>query len=167
MLDAFHLVKLAQTALDEVRRRRQQEQLGRRGHTGDPLYRARRDLRRGLHTHTVRSWARTELALTDGDLSPQLLHAFQVSYELHRLALTLDARRSELLTYWISTGRRGVSNGPTEAINCLIKKVKRSGHGFRNLQNDRLRLLLNVGLDWLTVTRPAAPATPIRRRQPR
>ena len=53
-----------------------------------------------------------------------------------------------------------MSNGPTVAINFQIKKVKRSGHGFRNLQNDRLRLLLNVGLDWLTVTRPAAPATP-------
>ena len=76
VLDAFHLVKLAKTALDEGRRRRQQEQLGRRGHTGDPLYRARRDLRRGLHTHTVRSWARTELAVTVGDPSGQLLQAF-------------------------------------------------------------------------------------------
>ena len=66
MLDAFHVVKLAQTPLDEVRRRRQQEQRGRRGQTGVPLY---RDLRRGphTHTHTVRSWARTEPALTDGD----------------------------------------------------------------------------------------------------
>ena len=68
MLDAFHVVKLAQTALDEVRRRRQQEQLARRGHAGDPLYQARRDLRRGLHTHTRRSWARAELAVTVGDL---------------------------------------------------------------------------------------------------
>ena len=51
MLDAFHVVKLAQTPLDEVRRRRQQEQRGRRGQTGVPLY---RDLRRGPHTHTHR-----------------------------------------------------------------------------------------------------------------
>ena len=85
VLDAFHVVKLAQTALDEVRQRRQQEMLGRRGHTGDPLYRARRDLRRGLHTHTARSWTRVELALTDGDPTGQLLQAFQVSHELQRL----------------------------------------------------------------------------------
>ena len=179
-------MKLAQTALDEVRRRRQQEQLARRGHVGDPPYQARRDLRRGLHTHTRRSWARAELAVTVGDPSGQLLAAFQVSHELqrlsahtrdqadaphrlyrilvrcadsiapelHRLARTLQAWRVELLAYWTTTGRRGVSNGPTEATNCLIKKVKRSGHGFRNFHNYRLRLrlLLNIGLDWRAVT---------------
>lgn len=87
--------------------------------------------------------------------------------ELHRLARTLDVWRPELLAYWTATGRRGVSNGPTEATNCLIKKVKRTGHGFRNFSNYRLRLLLTVGLDWRTVTWQAAPATLIRGRQPR
>ena len=199
VLDAFHVVRLGLTALDEVRRRRQQETLGRRGHRDDPLYRARRDLRRGLHTHTVRSWARVELALTAGDPGGQLLAAFQVAHELqrlyahahdardaahrlhrilvrcatsdapelHRLGRTLDAWRPELLAYWTPTGRRGVSNGPTEATNALIKKVKRVGHGFRNLDNYRLRLLLTVGLDQNTVARQAAPATPIRGRSPR
>jgi len=33
----------------------------------------------------------------------------------------------------------------------LIKKIKRIGHGFRNLANYRLRLLLAVGLDWRNV----------------
>ena len=33
--------------------------------------------------------------------------------------------------------------------------------------NYRLRLLLNIGLDWRAVTWQAAPATPIRGRQPR
>ena len=42
--------------------------------------------------------------------------------ELHRLARTIDSWRSELLAYF-DTG--GVSNGPTEAINLLIKKIKR------------------------------------------
>ena len=41
--------------------------------------------RRGLHTHTRRSWARAELAVTVGDPSGQLLAAFQVSHELQRL----------------------------------------------------------------------------------
>lgn len=58
----------------------------------------------------------------------------------------------ELLAYWTGTGRRGVSNGPTEATNYLIKKVKRAGHGFRNFHNYRLplRLRLSVGIDWRT-----------------
>jgi transposase len=34
---------------------------------------------------------------------------------------------------WQATG--GCSNGPTEAVNLLIKKVKRLGRGFRNFAN--------------------------------
>jgi transposase len=34
---------------------------------------------------------------------------------------------------WQATG--GSSNGPTEAVNLLIKKVKRLGRGFRNFAN--------------------------------
>ncbi len=40
--DPFHLVKLANTRLDEVRRRVQNETMGHRGRGGDPLYRSRR-----------------------------------------------------------------------------------------------------------------------------
>jgi hypothetical protein len=46
--------------------------------------------------------------------------------ELTRLARTIDSWRAELLAYF-DTG--GVSNGPTEATNLLIKKIKRVGHG--------------------------------------
>ena len=40
--DPFHVVRLANTALDEVRRRVQQQTLAHRGHNRDPLYRARK-----------------------------------------------------------------------------------------------------------------------------
>ena len=79
--------------------------------------------------------------------------------KLVRLARTLDAWRTELLAYF-DTG--GVSNGPTEAVNGLIKKLKRVGHGYRKFSNYRLRLLLHCGTDWHTPT-----ATPIRGRLPR
>lgn len=46
----------------------------------------------------------------------------------------------------------GVSNGPTEAINLLIKKIKRVEHGFRNFDNYRLRLILHCGIEWHTAT---------------
>lgn len=87
--------------------------------------------------------------------------------ELHRLARTIDSWRDELLAYF-DTG--GVSNGPTwghhplagEAMNLLIKKIKRTGHGFRNFDNYRLRLLLHCGVTWQTPT-----PTRIRGRLPR
>jgi transposase len=67
--------------------------------------------------------------------------------ELSRLARTVRAWEAEILA-WHVTG--GSSNGPTEAVNLLIKKVKRLGHGFRNFANCRLRLLLHCGLTWQT-----------------
>jgi transposase len=79
--------------------------------------------------------------------------------ELLRLARTLDTWRDELLAYFDT---HGVSNGPTEAINGLIKKIKRIGHGYRNFANYRLRPLLHCGITWHTPT-----VTPIRGRLPR
>lgn len=38
-----------------------------------------------------------------------------------------------------------VSNGPTESLNNLIKRIKRIGFGFRNFQNYRIRALLYAG----------------------
>ena len=38
-----------------------------------------------------------------------------------------------------------VSNGPTEALNNLVKRIKRIGFGFRNFQNYRIRALLYAG----------------------
>ena len=79
--------------------------------------------------------------------------------ELHRLARTIEAWRPELLAYFDTNG---VSNGPTEAMNLIIKKIKRTGHGFRNFDNYRLRLLLHCGVDWHT-----QQPTRIRGRLPR
>ena len=60
----------------------------------------------------------------------------------------------------LNTGR--ISNGPTEAVNLLIKKILRVGHGFRNFHNYRLRLLLHCGITWQHHT-----PTPLRGRLPR
>ena len=61
------------------------------------------------------------------------------------VARTSGRRRAKILAFH-ATG--GCSNGPTEAVNLLIKKVKRVGHGFRNFTNYRLRLLLHCGVTW-------------------
>jgi transposase len=191
VLDAFHVTRLGFAAVDAVRCRIQREQTGHRGRTSDPLYRIRRLLRRAADHHTERSWARLLSGLDAGDTpdeqlartwiaaqelrliyhSPDRARAEQALYrwlnycadadipELIRLATTIDSWRSELLAYFTSDG---ISNGPTEAINLLIKKIKRVGHGFRNFDNYRLRLLLHCGVDWDTIR-----ATPIRGRLPR
>ena len=172
VLDAFHVTRLGLTALDEVRRRVQQDTLHRRGHRDDPLYRIRRLLRRAPETLSERAWTRLETELVLGDPAGEVTQAWMAAHELRylyrrghdlsdsrrrlhdvlsrcvfsdipellRLARTLDAWTEELLAYF-TTG--GISNGPTEAINLLIKRIKRVGFGFRNFDNYRLRLLLH------------------------
>ncbi len=66
--------------------------------------------------------------------------------ELDRLARTIRRWEPQILA-WHSTG---LTNGPTEAVNLLVKKIKRVGHGFRNFENYRLRLLLHCGVSWKT-----------------
>ncbi len=61
------------------------------------------------------------------------------------MARTLKCWRGQILA-WHSTG---ASNGPTEGLNSIIKKVKRVGAGFRSFANYRLRIFLAVGgCDW-------------------
>ncbi len=79
--------------------------------------------------------------------------------EMRRFARTVCRWQTEILA-WHTTG--GASNGPTEAVNLLIKKIKRVGHGFRNFDNYRLRLLLHCGVQWQT-----RPAASMRGRHPR
>ena len=79
--------------------------------------------------------------------------------ECKRLARTIREWEAEILAFHAT----GDSNGPTEGINLLIKKIKRVGHGFRNFTNYRLRLLLHCGgVKWQT-HRTAR----VRGRQPR
>ena len=163
VLDCFHVTRLGFAAVDDVRRRVQQQSTGHRGRRDDPLFRIRRVLRRGADNLTPRGWQRLLAGLEAGDVDAQIARTWIAAQdlrliyrsktredaarrfhrwlehcadsdvpELHRLARTLDSWRAELLAYF-DTG--GVSNGPTEAANLLIKKIKRVGHGFRNADN--------------------------------
>jgi transposase len=177
VVDHFHAIRLANTVVDQVRRRTQQALLGHRGRKHDPLYRIRKLLLRAAEELTSRGRARLRAGLTAGDPSGEVAAAWQGKellravyaagdlasaraaldrfyhwadgvqlLELSRLARTGRAWEAEIL--WHRTA--GCSNGPTEAINLLIKKVKRVGHGFRNFANYRLRLLLHGGVTWQT-----------------
>lgn len=188
VVDPFHLVRLANRAVDDVRRRVQNDTLGHRGRTGDPLYEIRRLLLRGVERHTERSRARLEAGLAAGDPTDAVLdavlakEALRSMYaaadakaaeglldafiaeckasavsELHRLARTVARWRVEILAHHST----GASNGPTEAVNLVVKKVVRVAHGFRSFKNFRLRVLLHCGVEWHT-----PPAARIRGRRP-
>jgi transposase len=172
VLDAFHVVRLGLTAMEQTRRRVQQEQLGHRGRKHDPLYRIRNALRAGADKLTARQISRIEAGLQAGDPDfevtvawrcyQQLRSAFTTSLvdgkkialavldsfhtcpvaEIARLGRTLRAWRDQFLAYF-STGR--ASNGGTEAINGIIELHRRIARGFRNPRNYRLRMILAAG----------------------
>ena len=65
--------------------------------------------------------------------------------EVNKLGRTI-ARWCPQITNWHISK---VTNGPTEALNNLIKRIKRAAFGFRNFANYRIRALLNAGKpDW-------------------
>ena len=176
VVDHFHTIRLANAVVEQVRRRVQQATLGHRGRKRDPLYRIRKLLLTAAEQLTGRGWARLRAGLAAGDPTGEVAAAWQGKEllraiydaagmsaaraalerfycwadgvgvaELSRLARTVRAWEAEILA-WHATN--GCSNGPTEAVNLLIKKVKRVGHGFRNFGNYRLRLLLHCGVTW-------------------
>jgi transposase len=61
VLDPFHVVRLGFAAVDDVRRRVQQDTYGHRSRRGDPLYGIRRVLHRdadNLYEATYHAWLR-------------------------------------------------------------------------------------------------------------
>jgi transposase len=173
VLDPFHVCQLAIGAVDDVRRRVQQETTGHRGRAGDPLYGLRRVLRRRHDRLSPRAWRRLEAGLEAGDPHGEVALAWDTAQKvmaLYRLqnpaeqadrALTLIAalrtcpipelgRLGRTLHAWrdellAAFTHPGVSNGPTENLNLKIKNTKRVARGYRNFANYRLRLLLNHG----------------------
>ncbi|MDP9092101.1 MAG: transposase, partial [Actinomycetota bacterium] len=61
--------------------------------------------------------------------------------ELQKLGRTMHQWFDKICNYHLAR----VSNGPTEALNNLIKRIKRIGYGFRNFNNYRIRALLYAG----------------------
>ena len=173
VLDAFHIVKLAGDALDEVRRRVQQDTTGHRGRKGDPLYQIRNLLRASRDRLTKRQKERLREAFVadEAHISVEVAYLLtqQVREVFHqdtpaqgqRLAARLIeslpacpipeiARLGRTLRKWkdaflayFDTG--GASNGPTEAINGIIELGRRTARGYRNPTNYQLRMLLIAG----------------------
>ena len=147
VMDPFHVVRLAGDAMDECRRRVQQDTCGHRGRKGDPLYSARRTLHTGAELLTDKQTQRIE-ALFDSEqhveveatwgVYQRMITAYRetdrtrgrrLMYQLiESLSHGVPAALSELRKLGRTLKRRaadvlayfdrpGTSNGPTEAIN--------------------------------------------------
>jgi transposase len=171
--DPFHVVRVANQALDECRRRVQNETLGHRGRRDDPLYRARRRLtiareRLSVDQHDrlvglLRAgdprqevwfaWNAKEVVRqiydhTDADLAIEWVTEIgrdftdpEMPPEVRRLGRTIG-RWADQICAW---HRSHVSNGPTEAVNNLAKRIKRVAFGLVNFRHHRVRCLLYAG----------------------
>lgn len=173
VLDAFHVVKLATQAVDEVRRRVQQDIHGHRGRAGDPLYRIRNILRAGVENLTERQQHRLDEAIAADDRHNEVWVAWQCAQRVRAVYHATDpatgrqlaenilagfpscpipeiARLGKTLRTWRDAflgyfHTAGANNGGTEAVNGLIELHRRIARGFRNRENYRLRMLLIAG----------------------
>jgi transposase len=173
VVDPFHVIALANRCLDAVRRRVQGERSVRRNKGHDPLYRARRVLVMGEEKldaeATTRLWSLLELGDPNGEVAiayrvKERLRDFYRCHDLEEARSILDElvahclkramppevqKLGRTIRDWfdkiINFHLARVSNGPTEALNNLIKRIKRIGFGFRNFENYRIRALLYAG----------------------
>jgi transposase len=173
VVDPFHVISLANRCLDAVRRRVQTEQLGHRGRRDDPLYRARRVLLSGEEKLDAGATERLWSLLALGDPGAEVAIAYRIKErlrdfyrtrdpdearallrelerhclrramppEIQKLGRTIKSWFDKIANYHLAR----ISNGPTEALNNLIKRIKRIGFGFRNFENYRIRALLYAG----------------------
>jgi len=182
VLDRFHAEKLANTAVDDTRRRVQQDTLGHRGRVGDPLYGIRRLLLTASERLTDAGRDRLQAALAAGDpydevgcawVARELLRRIYLSPDLFAARLELErffdwaaevdvpevTRLAGTIDRWrvevlayFRTGR--ASSGRVEAINGEHEAVDRTARGFRNFGNYRTRMLLKTAVVWNTPVTP-------------
>jgi transposase len=189
VIDHFHVIRLANAALDEVRRRTQHATTGHRGRKDDPLYRIRRRLLAGHERLGPTGFARVLAYLDTGDPHGEVGAAYlakELLRETFAATDVFDARRRLVAFYqycaasdvhelerlartiarWetpiLRWHRTHLTNAATEGTNLVIKNIKRLGFGFRTFDNYRLRLLLRCGAPW-----QHRHVTSIRPRQPR
>jgi len=171
--DPFHLVRLANAKVDECRRRVQNELFGHRGRKDDPLYRARRLLTKAEERlgdsgtekllgllragdpkgDVTAAWHAKEAvrelyAHADAEVATQWIERLISDMadktwpvEVHSLGRTLAKWKDEIVAWH----HAHFTNGPTEAANNLIKRVKRVAFGFTSFRNYRIRSLLYAG----------------------
>lgn len=174
VMDPFHVVALAGNAAERCRQRNQQETLGHRSRSGDPLDSIRRILLTSANLLPEKQADRLETVLaveehTQVEVTWWFYQRIVAAYRhpdrtrgRHRLRAVIQslyagvpAALKELTTLGRTLRRRatdvlayfdrpGTSNGPTEAINGRLEHLEGTALGFRNLDNYLLRALLDT-----------------------
>jgi transposase len=92
--------------------------------------------------------SRSIYEITDAELASEFVDQLGIDLqdescppEVRSLGRTIVRWRDQIVAWH----RALVSNGPTEAINNLIKRIKRIGFGFRRFAHCRVRVLLYAG----------------------
>jgi transposase len=175
VMDPFHVVRLAGDALDQCRRRVQQDTCGHRGRKGDALYAARRTLHTGADLLADKQKDRlSDLFATDEHIEVEatwgiyqrMIAAYRepdrtrgrdlMDKVITSISHGVPGALSEVITLGRTLKKRaadvlayfdrpGTSNGPTEAINGRLEHLRGSALGFRNLTNYIARSLLETG----------------------
>lgn len=171
VVDHWHLVRLANQAVTEVRQRVARKQLGRRGRRVDPAWAHRRLLLAAGNRLSRRGLARLTHVLAVDDPSNEIGAAWGIKELLrrllaaptahdarHRLFRLYDAvlaadmpettRLAETIQTWwpaiLAFLQLRVTNARTEGGNRIIKQLKRVGCGYRNQANYERRIVLHV-----------------------
>jgi transposase len=175
-VDHWHLVRLANDMLTEVRQRVSRQLHQRRGLVCDPVWAHRRMLLTAGNRLSRRQLDRLTLVLDGDDPTGEIGAAWGCKELLRQLLAERDAvgiRRalwrfygacadanmvettrlaSTIETWWpailVALTER-VTNARTEGFNRIIKQVKRVGCGFTNMDNYRRRIMAHIA-----VTRP-------------
>lgn len=175
VMDPFHVVALVGDKLDRCRQRVQQETLGHRGRSGDPLYGIRRVARTRAGLLITKQQHRLAKVFAD-----ERHVAFEVTWSLYQSVIEAyqadqPAEGKKIMTRLITSIQSGVpagleelrslgqtmkrrrddilaffdhpgtSNGPTEAVNGLLEHLRGTAKGFRNIVNYIARCLLDAG----------------------
>ena len=171
VVDHWHIDKLANAMLTQVRQRAARDQHGRRGRKNDLTWAHRQLLLRAGDTLSERARARLQDVFANDDPRGQIKAAWLVKEALrhllkatdrhtisHRLYTFYDTviaadlpeatRLATTIQRWwpelLAFLHTRITNARTEGYNRLIKQVKRTGCGYRNQANYERRIMLNI-----------------------
>ena len=135
VVDHFHIIRLANQALDEVRRRVQQDTLGHRGHRDDPLYRIRRRLLCAHENLTVKGFDRVLAWLEHGDPDGEVSTAYLANYP----ALGGGSREVSAGRSWLEPSEVAFEAGDDTFVAgglggpAAVRRRRRGGGGCRRV----------------------------------
>lgn len=168
-VDHWHLIRLANLMVTQVRQRVAREHKGRRGTTADLAWAHRLLLLRAGDRLSGRAQHRLERVLWHDDPTGELGAAWGVKERLRMLLACTDLPAAEQARMQLGVAVLGadmdetwklwntvnawwpeiqtfiltrVTNAKTEAANTAVKQIKRTGRGYRNHEHYQARILL-------------------------